>query len=120
VSTGRVPLAVVRAGIAVATRLLPSAATRARYRAEFAAELYMLGGVAQVWFTVGVLSKALALRVALSPPSIPWRCRILRWHVWERRSTADGGRYAVCHLCGTDLGAAGLGPMTTPPWPGRR
>lgn len=75
--------------------------------------------VTQVLFAVA-LSTVLALRAALSHPSVPWRCRVLRWHVWGRRSTEDGGRYAACDLCGAELGAAGLGPMTTPPWPGSR
>lgn len=92
-STGRAPLGLVRAGTDVVT---------------------------QVLFAGGVLSTVLALRVARSHPSVPWRCRVLRWHVWGRRSTEDGGRYAACDLCGAELGAAGLGPMTTPPWPGSR
>ena len=119
-STGRAPLRLARAGTDVAARLLPSSSARDRYRAEFAAELHQLGAVAQLLFTVGVLSRVLALRAALGHGSMPWRCRLLRWHDWKRHSTEDGGRYAVCDLCGTELGTAGLGPMTTPPWPGQR
>jgi hypothetical protein len=119
-TTTRAPLRVARAGIDIATRLLPSSSARYRYRAEFTAELHQLGAVAQVVFTVGVLSRVLALRAALGHRSAPWRCRLLRWHVWGRRSTEDGGRYAACDRCGTELGAAGFGPMTTPPWPGYR
>ena len=49
-----------------------------------------------------------------------WRCRVLRVHRWVRHTTEDGGRYQTCSQCGEDRGPAGLGPMTTPPWPGRR
>jgi hypothetical protein len=59
----------------------------------------------------GVLSQALALRAALSsaPARLeeaavePWgrrlRCRVLRWHHWQLRSTEDGGRYRACSVC---------------------
>ncbi len=49
-----------------------------------------------------------------------WRCRVFRLHRWVRHSTEDGGRYQSCAQCGVDRGPAGLGPMTTPPWPGGR
>ena len=76
--------------------------------------------VAQVLFTVGVLSRVLAPRGALTHCPASWRCRVLRWHDWTRRSTEDGGRFDVCCRCGVDRGPVGSGPLTTPPWPGRR
>lgn len=46
-----------------------------------------------------------------------WRCRVLRWHDFVRRSNPDGGLYQACRRCGTDRGPAGYGPLTTPPYP---
>ncbi len=53
-------------------------------------------------------------------PRPPWRCRVLRSHVWLLHSTDDGGRYEACGRCGIDRGPVGFVPMTTPPWPGYR
>jgi hypothetical protein len=49
-----------------------------------------------------------------------WRCRVFRMHRWVLRTTEDGGIYEACARCGVDRGPVGFGPMTTPPWPGRR
>ena len=119
-SAGRAPLWLARAGVDAATRLLPSSSARERYRAEFTAELHHLGAAAQLLFTVGVLTRVGALRAALGRGSTPWRCRVLRSHVWQLHSTEDGGLYKSCARCGIDIGPAGFGPMTTPPWPGYR
>ena len=52
------------------------------------------------------------------PAAAPfWRCRVLRWHDFVRRSNPDGGLYQTCRRCGTDRGPAGYGPLTTPPYP---
>ncbi|UOY03758.1 hypothetical protein [Blastococcus sp. PRF04-17] len=111
----RAPLPVARAGVALATRPLQSA-DRARYRAEFLAELHELSPAGQLRFTAGVLSQTFALRAALgSQPNraeeaamtltttrFHWRCRVLHWHDWIQRSTEDGGRYDACARCGRD------------------
>jgi hypothetical protein len=57
---------------------------------------------------------------ATTQPTPRLRCRVLRWHSWVLRSTEDGGLYEACARCGVDRGPVGFGPMTTPPWPGRR
>ena len=50
-SADRAPSRLARAGIAVATAVLPSGDARERYRAEFSAELSTLNAVAQLAFT---------------------------------------------------------------------
>ena len=131
-TTTRAPLRVARAGIDIATRLLPSSSARDRYRAEFTAELHDLSPLGQLRLTAGVLSRMLALRAALgasplrarkdamaltSTPVPFWRCRVLHWHDWVGRSTEDGGRYQACARCGLDRGPISSGPASTPPWP---
>jgi hypothetical protein len=114
----RAPLAVARAGVELAVRVVPARPDRLRYRAEFSAELYGLTPAAQLRYTAGVLSQALALRAALGPSptraeeaamsstmtrqAFSWRCRVFRWHRWVVRSTEDGGRYSTCRRCGRD------------------
>ncbi len=120
----RAPLRLARAAVEIAVRRLPSAA-RARYRTEFVADLHHLRPVAQLSYLAVVICLLPALRAALQEDAMPdptarvplWRCRILRWHEFVRRSTSDGGRYQQCARCGVDRGPAGYGPLTTPPWP---
>ncbi len=129
----RAALSVARAGVGLAARALPRPTDRARYRAEFLADMHDLPPAGQLRYAVGVLSRTFALRAALGAapsraeedamtlsvlPVVSWRCRVFRLHRWVRRSTEDGGRFEACALCGTDRGPAGRGPMTTPPWPG--
>jgi hypothetical protein len=135
VNRARAAFLVARAGVGLAARVLPGPDGRARYRAEFAADLQELSPAGQLRYAAGVLSQVVALRAALgAAPSraeenamtlsvtpVPfWRCRVLRLHRWVTRNTEDGGRYEACAQCGEDRGPAGYGPMTTPPWPGRR
>ncbi len=125
--------AVARAGIALASWALPTSADRIRYRAEFLAELHDLPPAGQLRFSAGVLSRVLALRVALGASPLRaeedvmtltrtvvpfWRCRVLHWHDWVVRGTEDGGRFQLCARCGLDRPPAARGLMTTPPWPG--
>jgi hypothetical protein len=122
--TGR-PSVPARAGVALATRLLPRGIARARYRDEFLAELHDLPPTAQLRHVAVLLLRGPALRAALEEDvmdtmgaGVPfWRCRVLRWHDFVRRSNPDGGLYQACRRCGRDRGPAGYGPMTTPPWP---
>jgi hypothetical protein len=122
-----------RAGVGIATRALPRPTDRARYRAEFLADLHDLPPAGQLRYTAGVLSRTFALRAALgAAPSragedamtlsvtpVPfWRCRVFRLHRWVRRSTEDGERYQACVRCGVDRGPVSAGPASTPPWPG--
>ncbi|MPQ97135.1 hypothetical protein GB931_15790 [Modestobacter sp. I12A-02628] len=127
----RAPLAVARAGIALAVQALPHRADRDRYGRELVAELHGLPVAAQLQHTAGVLSRVLCLRAALAaarsddeevgmtstrnPRS--WRCRLLGWHAWTPRSNPDGGRFQQCARCGTDRGPVSNLPTSTPPWP---
>jgi hypothetical protein len=135
VNRARAAFSVAQAAVGLAARALPRPEDRARYRDEFVADLHELSPAGGLRYAAGVLSQVLALRAALGrAPSrleehamtfatqrVPfWRCRVLRLHRWARHVTEDGGRYEACSLCGEDRGPAGLGPMTTPPWPGRR
>jgi hypothetical protein len=112
----RAPRPVARAGIALAVRCLPGR-ERARYRAEFLAELHDLSPAAQLPFTAGVLSQTFALRAALGAAHVEedpmgttltstrwqrFRCHVLHWHHWARMSNPDGERYMGCTVCGTD------------------
>ena len=124
------PLAVARAGVGLAVRVLPELDDRLRYRAEFLAELHDLTPAGQLRYTAGVLSQTYALRAALgsTPSSVEedamtltktpfsWRCRVLRTHHWVTRSTEDGSRYEACSRCGKerDVLSAG-GPDTAFP-----
>lgn len=129
------PLAVARMGVRLAVLVLPRPEDRVRYEAELLAELHGLEPARQLRHTAGLLTRSFALRAALGaslPPTegvpmatpttrVPfWRCRFFRWHDWVQHSTEDGYRYHRCTRCGADRGPAGLGPMTTPPWPGGR
>lgn len=123
-STGVLPVA--RVGVELAVRALPDWHDRLRYRAEFLAELHDLPPAAQLRYAAGVLSQTFALRTALgSAPSrveedamtitktrtFFWRCRVLRWHRWVKRSTEDGARYLRCARCGRDRNDTNWGPL---------
>jgi hypothetical protein len=88
--------------VRLATRVLPSAAARRRYAAEFAAEVHGRSVVAQLRWALGIASTALALRAALGPAAgqrRPFRCRALRWHRWRMTGNPDGERYVACSRC---------------------
>jgi hypothetical protein len=132
VNGARVPVALARAGVLLAARVLPTPGDRQRYRAEFLAELRDLAPAEQIRYAAGVLSRSFALRAALGaspshavenvvalPIAVPfWRCRVLRLHRWTWHSTDDGQRYQSCASCGEDRGPASVGMTSTPPWPG--
>jgi hypothetical protein len=110
----RPPLVIARGGVELAVRALPTWQARARYRAEFLAELHDLAPAGQLRYTAGVLSQTFALRTALgaSPTGAEedamtiattkapfWRCRVFRLHKWVGRSAEDGARYVACQRC---------------------
>jgi hypothetical protein len=89
---------------------------RGRYHREFLAELYGLTPSHQMRHAAQVLSRAWALRAALSEPVFPMNgdgtmrivtrrpltCLLLRWHRWQFVSTEDGNRYKICRKCGKE------------------
>jgi hypothetical protein len=91
-----------------ALRLLPPGGARDRWRAELTSELWGLSRTAQLRHTAGVITRAPALRAAITSPDrviaediihIPLRCR-LGWHKWSTRYTSDGtSRYLRCRRC---------------------
>jgi hypothetical protein len=118
------------ASLVVRTAALPLPSEhRWRYRQEFLAELYGMTPAEQRHHASGVLSRVVALRVALSEPArllskeatmtTPWRCR-LRLHRWQRLHNPQGGWYRECLGCGKqddylrrgpgDTFGGGLGP----------
>jgi hypothetical protein len=116
------------ASLAVRTAALPLPSEhRWRYRQEFLAELYGMTPSEQRHHASGVLSRVVALRVALSEPerlmnkeatmSTPWRCR-LRLHRWQRLRNPEGGWYRECRTCGrqrTGIGGPSAGGGLLPP-----
>jgi hypothetical protein len=95
---------------------------RWRYRQEFLAELYGMTPAEQRHHASGVLSRVVALRVALSEPArllskeatmtTPWRCR-LRIHRWQRLRNPEGGWYRECLECGKQDDFTHRGPADT-------
>ncbi len=113
------PSVVARAGVELAVRALPDLDDRLRYRAEFAADLAVLGPAAQLRYAAGALSQTFALRAALgtSPTRaeedamtvtparrVHWQCRLFGAHDWVSRSAEDGSRYVACRRCGKEKG----------------
>jgi hypothetical protein len=101
----------------LAARALPAGAARERYRAEFLAELYGMTPGQQTRHTIGVLSHAWALRMAVTSQgqlaggtevmetqtdTRPLLCRLNLYHVWRWHSTDDGSRYRRCVRCHKD------------------
>jgi hypothetical protein len=94
---------------------------RWRYRQEFLAELYGMSPAEQRRHATGVLSRVVALRVALSEPARllrkeaamakPFLCRIGR-HRWQRLRNPEGGWYRECRGCGKQRRSPGADPNT--------
>jgi hypothetical protein len=108
------------ASLAVRSASLPLPSEhRWRYRQEFLAELYGMTPAEQRRHASGVLSRVVALRVALSEPeqllskeitmTKPFLCRIGR-HRWQRLRNPEGGWYRECRGCGTQRSGLGGGP----------
>ena len=113
------PIAPARMAVELAVRRLPDLDDRLRYRAEFTADLVVLGPAAQLRYGAGVLSQTFALRAALgaSPTHAEedamtvatrrpfhWQCRLFGAHQWVSRSAEDGSRYVSCRRCGKEKG----------------
>ena len=97
-----------------ALRLIPPGGGRDRWQRELVAELYGLSRSEQARHTLGVVSRAIALRRAVTAqgPAIeedvvkkPIRCR-LGWHSWIPRYSEDGtSRYVGCRRCSKETDA---------------
>ena len=110
--------------VVAAAHVLPSGDLRDRYRSEFVAELYGMPRRQQTMHALQVLSRAWALRIAVTsktPPSapeaqmtttkhVPLVCRLNLHHWWQTHSNDDGGRYRQCARCGKDKSGSANGP----------
>jgi hypothetical protein len=105
------------ASLVVRTAALPLPSEhRWRYRQEFLSELYGMTPTEQCHHATGVLSRVVALRVALTEPeqllakeatmAKPFLCRIGR-HRWQRLRNPEGGWYRQCSGCGKQRGSSG-------------
>jgi hypothetical protein len=122
------PSGVVR----LSARALPRGPIRERYREEFLAELHGMTRRRQTRHSAGILSRAWALRMAVTTQgrlaggtedvttrtsTRPLLCRLNLHHAWRTRSTEDGARYRRCARCGKDdVGDDGRGdarPLNT-------
>lgn len=112
-----------RCAVATAVLLLPRGSQRARYRQEYLAELHFIDTRTQVRFSVGILSRAWALRRALTEegtvghdtlPRTPLLCRVNLRHQYRMSSTEDGARYRRCRRCGKDDPRTGSGHWASP------
>ena len=107
------PCAVVK----LSARSLPRGSVRDRYRGEFLAELHGMSRMRQTRHSVGILSRAWALRVAVDgqgrlgggtegvttqTSARPLLCRLNLHHAWRMCTTEDGARYRRCTRCGKD------------------
>jgi len=119
------PAVAARCAVATATHVLPHGPLRCRYRQELLAELYFIDTSAQLRCSVGVLSRAWALRRALteegtmlndSLPRTPMLCRFNLHHEYRMTSTEDGARYKRCRRCGKDHPGSGPGPGAVGTW----
>jgi hypothetical protein len=103
------PAVAARCAVTTGTLILPHGQIRSRYRQELLAELYFIEPSAQLRFSVGVLSRAWALRRALTEegtvshdnlPHTSVLCRFNLHHQYRTTSTEDGSRYRQCRRCG--------------------
>jgi hypothetical protein len=117
------PPALFRASVVASTWALPRGSVRDRYRQELLAELYASAPQDRARYTVGVVTRAWVLRIALKDEepvakettmhTKPFTCRLNLHHVWHTYSTEDGNRYLRCARCGKEYtGGGGSGGMT--------
>jgi hypothetical protein len=103
--------------VKLSARALPRGQARDRYRDEFVAELHGMSRTRQTRHSVGILSRAWALRMAVTSngrlaggtedvttqmSTRPLLCRLNLHHAWRMYTTEDGARYRRCVLCGKD------------------
>jgi hypothetical protein len=100
-----------------ASRAIPPGQARERWQRELISELYGLSPREQARHTLGVISRAPALRAAVTNRDrvieedimrIPIRCR-LHLHKFRVASTEDGTRFLRCRRCGKDDASMGPG-----------
>jgi hypothetical protein len=112
----RRPAFSARCAVVTATLALPRGALRSRYRQEFLAELHFIDTSSQLRFSGGILSRAWALRRALTEEGImthdtvhraPLLCRPNLRHHWHTERTEDGSPYRRCRRCGKDNPSTG-------------
>jgi hypothetical protein len=103
--------------VRLAVRTLPPGAVRDRYRQEFMAELHDLTGSRQSRHALGILTRSIALRSALTTdrPTLaeavitmsttrkPLLCRTHLHHRWAIQMNPEGESYLRCGRCGNDL-----------------
>jgi hypothetical protein len=107
----------------LAVHMLPTGATRDRYRVEHDAELRSLPTGRQLSYAVGALVTSVDLRRAtssfategsvtehLTTVGKPVLCRLNLRHSWRWQSTTDGGRFRRCERCGKDHSGISRGP----------
>jgi hypothetical protein len=100
-----------------AVHALPSGPARERWQHELVSELYGLSAREQARHTLGVISRAPALRAAVTNRDRiieednmrkPIRCR-LHLHKFKVASTEDGSRFLRCSRCGKEDDSLGRG-----------
>jgi len=93
-----------------ALHVIPPGPARARWQHELVSELYGLSPREQARHTLGVITRAPALRAAVTDRERiieedimrkPLRCR-LRLHKYLVASTEDGNRFLRCRRCGKE------------------
>jgi hypothetical protein len=96
---------------------IPPGAARDRWQQELVAELYGLSSRQQVRHTLGVVTRAPALRAAVTDRDRiieedvmrkPIRCR-MHLHKFRVASTEDGSRFLRCRRCGKEDSSLGPG-----------
>lgn len=100
-----------------ALHAVPAGRARARWQQELVSELYGLSSRQQARHTVGVITRAPALRAAVTGRERiieedvmrkPLRCR-LHLHRFRVASTEDGSRFLRCRRCGKEETPIGPG-----------
>ena len=117
------PVLVARCAVTATVLLLPRGSLRSRYRQEYLAELHFIDTHTQARFSAGILSRAWALRRALTEegtmlndtlPRTPLFCRLNLRHQYRMTATEDGARYRRCRRCGKDDPRTGSGHWASP------
>jgi hypothetical protein len=120
------PALAARCAVITATLVLPRGLSRARYRQEFLAELHYIDTPTQLRFSAGIMSRAWALRRALTKEgamlrhTVPLRC-LLRLHSVEQVYTEDGVPwFRRCRRCDWQKIPGGPAAVDHPTWTTKR